>query len=186
MAVRVGVLKSHGVTLRRGSGLAIMFTVIFGGMGFLYSAVWLAIQSYNLLALSFAAVSALLLAACMVYARHFRLPWGLVSATSLIRLGLVATDALNLLLALSAIGISAKYQQTAILVVAGFLASFVPAGIGIREAVVAALAPIAAIDPASGFLAATIARICSMAFLAMCAGIAYLTTYRAMTARSGR
>jgi hypothetical protein len=174
VVVRMGVLKAQGVTFRRGGGLILLFTPVFGGVGFCFSAVWLALQASQELALAFGAIGAALLGVSVVLAYRARLPWPLVSAAALFRLGLVALDALSLIFVLRAVGVEAAYQQTAILVVAGFLASLVPAGIGVRESVVALLSPIAGIDAASGFLAATASRVTGMAFLAICAGLAIL------------
>ncbi|MBK0400383.1 hypothetical protein H0I76_14375 [Limibaculum sp. M0105] len=178
MAVRMGVLKTHGVTFRRGGGLIVLFTLIFGGVGFCYSASWLAVQAPPALAAGFGALGVALLGTSAALAHRAQLPWRMVGAVTLFRLGLVAVDALSLMIALGAVGVDVDYRQTAILVVAGFLSGAVPAGIGVREAVVAILAPIAGIDPAAGFLAASASRVTAMAFLAVCTGVPYAVLSR--------
>lgn len=171
IAVRMAVLKGHGTAFHRSGGLILLMTAIWGGIGFCFSAAWLAIQAPPALAGAFAAIGIAILTACAVVAHRKRLDWPLLSQAAGLRFALVVVEALALMLALRAIGVDAGYHQTAILVVASFMAGIVPAGIGVRETLIALLAPIAGIDPATGFLAATAARITGMTFLAICATI---------------
>ncbi len=167
IAVRMAVLKGAGTTFRRSGGLMVLFTLIWGGIGFCYSAFWLSVQGILSFASAFTFVGLLILTACIVLARRFRAePSGLVGA-ALLRFGMIALEAMALVYALEGVGVSANYEQSAILVVASFSASVVPVGLGVRETLIAALAPVAGIDPASGFLAAAIVRFLAMSFLAL-------------------
>ena len=175
MAVRMGVLKAHGVTFRRGGGLILLFTLIYGAMGFCYSAVWLSFQAPVLLAAAFGVTGTAMLGLAAVLVDRAMIAWPQITRAAALRLGIVAMDALALMFALHAVGVAIGYEKTAILVVAGFLASLFPAGIGIKESVVALLSPIAGIDPAAGFLAAAAARVVSTGFLATLAATSYIT-----------
>ena len=168
LAVRMAVLRERGATLRRSGGLMFLLTAIWGGVGFCFSAAWLAFQAPPVLAISFAFIGIAILASCCVAVRRFKLDPTLVSFSAGLRLGFIALDALVLMIAVRAIGVDAAYHQTAILVVSSFIASIVPAGLGVRETIVAFLAPIAGIDAATGFLAAAVVRFMGMGSLAMC------------------
>ncbi len=172
MAVRMAVLKASGATFVRSGGLMALFTGIWGGAGFCFSALWLFGQAPALYAWIFAAVGAAILAGCWIAVRWSRLDLHLVSLSAALRVAMIVLEALVLMMAVQAVGVDAHYHQTAILVVASFIASVVPAGLGVRETLMAALAPIAGIDPATGFLAGAAARLAGMASLALLSVIA--------------
>ncbi|MDX1422338.1 MAG: hypothetical protein R3322_04310 [Kiloniellales bacterium] len=178
LAVRMGALKVHGVTFRRSGGLIILFTLIWGGIGFCFSALWLALQAPWELSAIFGLIGLAILAGCTYFAHRTGLSLPLFLAAAVYRFGLVVVEAYALMMGIHAIGAAAEYQQAAILVVASFLSSVVPAGIGVRETLIAILSPMAGIDPATGFLAATTTRIVGMAFLALLTAISYAASRR--------
>lgn len=171
MAVRMATLKGRGATFKRSGGLMFLFTAIWGGAGFCFSAVWLSVAGVPEFALLFAAIGIAILAACTVVVRRADLELRMVMAAAGLRFTLVALEAFTLMMAVRAIGVDAEYQQTAILVVASFLAGLMQIGIGVREALLAVLAPLAGIDAATGFLAGVAARIGGMTVLAISATI---------------
>lgn len=173
-AVRMTVLKAQGATFKRSGGLMFLFTALWGGIGFCFSAAWLSFQAPLLLTTVFLAVGLGILAICSWFVQKSKFDWRIASRAAVLRFGLIALEALTLMFAVQSVGVEVEYYQTAILVVAPFLAGVVPAGIGVRETIIAALSPIAGIDPVTGFLAATAARLSGMAFLVVCALSAFI------------
>ncbi len=167
-AVRMAALKACGVGLRRSGELMFLFTMIWGGVGFCFSAAWLLPQAPLAYGVAFALAGASLLFVCAMWCLRNRINFATIGGVFLLRSALIVLEAFVLLMAVRSVGVDVQYSQTAILVVASFLSSTIPAGIGVREAILAALAPLAGIDPATGFLAGAAARFTSMAFLAVC------------------
>jgi len=173
-AVRMTALKAQGATFKRSGGLMFLFTAIWGGLGFCFSAIWLAFQAPLFLTVAFAATGLALLSACFWFVHRTKLELRAVLTAAVLRFALIALEAVTLMMAVRAIGVDAQYHQTAILVVAPFLAGIVPAGFGVRETLIAMLAPIAGIDPATGFLAGAAARVTGMTFLTSCTILAFI------------
>ncbi len=172
-AVRMTVLKAKGATFKRSGGLMFLFTAIWGGIGFCFSAAWLTFQAPLFLTVAFATIGLALLSACYWFVHRTKMELHSVLTAAVLRFALIALEAITLMMAVRAIGVDAQYHQTAILVVAPFLAGIVPAGFGVRETLIALLAPIAGIDPATGFLAGVAARVSGMAFLATCSIVGF-------------
>jgi hypothetical protein len=175
-AVRMAALKVRGVTLLRSGKLMLVFTIIWAGMGFAFSAFWLAMQTLWLPAFFFGAIGGAFLWGASYSGTRLSIAPADLLKIALLRFALVALDAFSLLFALQALSLDVSYQQTAILVAAGFVSFLVPAGIGVRETAIAILSPLAGIDPASGFLAASLSRITGMTFLALCASASLLAS----------
>lgn len=166
MAVRMAILKGRGATFTRSGAMMFLFTAIWGGVGFCFSAFWLSFQAPPMLAAFFGVTGAVILAGCWIAVRRFRLDPMLVLQAAGIRFAVIALDAFALMVAIWAIGADAAFYQTATLVVSSFIASIVPAGLGVRETVIAIMAPVAGIDAATGFLAGAVVRFTVVAFLA--------------------
>lgn len=92
----------------------------------------------------------------------------------LVELGWLAISATRLLLALVAVRESATITQALALSVAGAMTvaiGFFPAGLGVRELLVAALAPIVGLSFDTGVLIGVLDRIVWLTFLAVAAGV---------------
>jgi uncharacterized protein (TIRG00374 family) len=79
-----------------------------------------------------------------------------------VRSVLVVLDAIRIYLCLAALGTDATFAQASAFAVAsaaGSAVSIVPGGLGVREAVTAALAPAVGLAAAVGFLAAALNRL---------------------------
>ncbi len=166
--VRMAVLKSSGAKFRKSGALMFLFTAIWGGIGFCFSSFWLLIYGAQFFAVVFAAIGVGILTVCLVTIKYKNLDGRKFLAVASLRFAIIVIEAFALMVAFHAIGADANYQQTAILVVASFIASVIPAGIGVRETLIAVLSPIAGIDPAIGFLAAATIRIVGVTFLIIC------------------
>jgi len=94
--------------------------------------------------------------------------WPLSFLVAIIKIVFVALDGLRIYLCLLGLGIGASYLQAMVLVVGGVVGSavsIVPAGLGVREAVSAGLAPIVGLAASAGFIAATLNRLLGMLVL---------------------
>lgn len=92
----------------------------------------------------------------------------------LIEVGFVAAGALRLGAALVALGEPASLATSFTLGVSSAIAAatgFIPGGLGLREALVAALGPMVGVEASTAFLAAVIERIVSLAVVAVVAAI---------------
>ena len=170
-AIRVAAVKTHGGTLRRG---AYSVPIFFGqqlGIGFLYAGGWLfagfdTVSGGVLLGLGLVIAT---ICSAMLYLLAAKPSMMLLGASLLTKILLVSIAAVVALWSLEAIGVPVHYPQAAIFVVAGMIGTLiwvVPGGLGVQEAVSAALAPLVGLSPAEGFLAATAQRCASLiAFL---------------------
>ena len=101
---------------------------------------------------------------------------GLVAAVITVEAGWLAVSALRLGLAVTALGISIEPTQAVALSVAGALTvaiGFFPGGIGMREALIAALSPLIGLPFDAGVLIGSLDRVIWLLFLALAgAGLA--------------
>lgn len=103
--------------------------------------------------------------------------WLLSFLTTTVAVLFVVLDATGIYLCLIGLGADAGYLQASAFVVAGVVGSavsIVPAGLGIREAVSAALAPVVGLAASVGFLAASLNRLLGMlVMLPLAFGLAF-------------
>jgi uncharacterized membrane protein YbhN (UPF0104 family) len=98
-----------------------------------------------------------------------------------IRFMSLLVDATRNMVALWAVGVQIDFDQASVLVVASFVGtaiSIVPAGLGVSEGAVAILSPLVGIDPAVGFLSATINRIVTKAGLGILSAALFASRLR--------
>ena len=99
----------------------------------------------------------------------------------LLESGFVAMDALRLLLILQGLGVSASALQTIALTASSALTAatgFLPAGLGLREALVAGIAPLVDLPASTGLVVAVIDRLQWIAVLALLSGVLALVRAR--------
>jgi hypothetical protein len=166
---RVAALKAKGVPVARSSLIVLLFTGVLGTVAFTYAGAWLypAPLSYG-----FFAVAICGLITCTGIGRRVQIPGSIIVQEVALRLLAVAVETIGLVFAFAVIGVSVGVEQTGVMVVASFIGlvvSIVPAGIGIREGVIAALSPFVGIDPAVGFLAAAVGRLVGFSWLCLIA-----------------
>lgn len=173
---RVAALKVKGVPVAKSSLIILLFTGIFGTIAFTYAAIWLAPHP---LAVGFLFVALAGLMTCMILATRVKVRWSIIAQEVGLRILGVALETIGLVCAFASIGVSAEVQQTGVMVVASFvglLVNIVPAGIGIKEGVIALLSPYVGIAPALGFLAAALTRVIDFAWMGL---LAILQIWRA-------
>jgi hypothetical protein len=99
---------------------------------------------------------------------------GLAATIVLVEAGWLAVSACRLGLAVSALGVSIEPTQAVALSVAGALTvaiGFFPGGLGVREALIAALAPLIGLPLDTGVLLGSLDRVIWLAFLALAAAL---------------
>jgi hypothetical protein len=160
--VRVAALKSAGANLKSGTSTTLFVAIMWFGVAFGYSGAWLVLLGQPLFGAAFAGFGLFILAACIAVShsriRRSHVTYWLIATKCV----LVLIDAARILLSFLATGALVHFGQASVLTVASVLGtsvSIVPAGLGVREAVSAALGPVVGIAAASAFLATSLNRI---------------------------
>lgn len=167
---RIAALRGLGLPLRRGSTLVAIGIGAWGGVAFFVAGAWLASEGASLAGPVFLLVGVALLAVAVVASLRLNHDPGLLARLLTVRLGTIGLETVRMALALNALGAGIGLDQASVFVVASFLGALVavaPAGLGVREAVAAALAPLAGIAPGLGFLGATLNRAAGLVGLAI-------------------
>lgn len=165
LITRTAAMRAHGVHLRTSVALTISFLALWAASAFCYSGYWLMYLGQTLIGLSFELFGFLVLAACITYYVRSSISWLQVMAAMLIRIAGLVLEAVRLMFAGWSLGMMIGFDQASIFstaAVVGSTISIVPAGLGIAEAAVALLSPLAGIVPSSGFLMAVANRIAVM------------------------
>jgi hypothetical protein len=96
----------------------------------------------------------------------------LAAAVLAVEIAWLATSGLRFVLAAAAIGLDLTFTQALVLSVAGAASvaiGFVPGGLGVREALIAALSPLIGLDVDQGFVLGVIDRVVWLGFLGLAA-----------------
>ena len=163
---RVTALTLAGVGLREAAATMAMMTVMWLGLAVVVAGAavtYLGSPTIGIAA-SIAGAGAVLFSCIFPGANQIRR--GAVFASLVVKLLLVLADGGRMYLALYALGFAVKPEQALVLVVAGALGSAVsimPAGLGVREALAALVAPFAVLAASTGFLAAALSRMVDLA-----------------------
>ncbi len=166
--VRLASLKAGGASYRDATAAVLLVAVLWLGIALVYagSSIWLA--SSHGTGAAFVVIGAALLLGSALATMRVTGGLGFTGSMMAVKLLMVMADAARLFLCLAAIGATASFAQASALsisAVVGSAVSIVPAGLGIREATAAALAPIVGLSVASGFLAATVNRLLALTTL---------------------
>ena len=160
--VRVAALKAAGAGYGEGTKATLLVAGLWAGVAFLFAGSWMVRLGVGPISVLFVVVGFIAWLACFAYG-----VWRCQGATlpvslSLAKVALVTVDALRMFLCLNALGVAIVFDQAAALAVAGVVGnavSIVPAGLGIREAVSAGLAPLVGLGAGMAFLAAALNRL---------------------------
>lgn len=183
--VRIAALKSQGASLKDGTMATLLVSFLWVALAFLYSGLWLMVPgtgASRMLGGAFCLFGGMVLVATVVVA--LRLPGSrdTILHLTVIKFGLVLIDSTRIYLCLLILGVDGSFIQASVLSVSsvvGAAVSIVPAGLGIREAVAALLAPWIALDAASGYLSTSLNRIVGLAVLTP------ISVYLGLRAKSG-
>jgi polysaccharide pyruvyl transferase WcaK-like protein/uncharacterized membrane protein YbhN (UPF0104 family) len=164
--VRVAALKAAGAELKHGISTILFLTLIWLGVAFTYAGAWVIVLGKTLVGALFVAGGAGVLVASFATTWRLLKQWQVPMQLLATKLVIVLLDAARNLLCLWALGADANFAQASALAVSGVLGSavsVVPAGLGVREGVAAAMAPLVGLAASSAFLAMTLSRVLGLA-----------------------
>jgi uncharacterized membrane protein YbhN (UPF0104 family) len=161
--VRIAGLRQQGSAVGRATGATITIGVAWLGLTCLIAGSFLAVQETRSLGLAFAGVGAVILGVSMVLMRSLSHHWvRCLGRILLVETAAVLTAATRFFLVMAALGVDANFAQAVTLTISGALASAVglfPGGLGLREAISAALSPLIGLTATIGFLTTAIDRL---------------------------
>jgi len=162
--VRVAALKAGGASIGQGTTATLLVSLLWIGVAFLYAGGWVTVSQGQLIGLGgiFLVIGAVAVLACIFFAATQFNALGQFWPMIPIKVAHVVIDAARIWLCLWALGVDASFAQASALTVSsvvGAAVSIVPAGLGVREAVSALLAPLIMLTAASAYLSASLNRI---------------------------
>lgn len=172
--VRVAALKAAGSPLTRGTSSTVLGGVIWIAVAFSYAGVWMLGIETGFVAPAFIAIGVLVLIGSILWWHKLDGSFRLFAWMFITKFLLVFIDSARVYLCFASLGIHASFAQVSGLAVAGVLGSavsIVPAGLGIREGVSAAISPIVGLGAALGFMASFINRLVGLSVIVPVAAI---------------
>ena len=161
MGVRILGLKAAGATYKDSITTTLFVAFMWLGVSFTYAGAWIYLVAPGLTARLFLFTGLVILAPSLIIAIRMTREWRTPGLLLGVKVALVVADVFTVYLCLLAIGTGASFAQASAFAISGPLGSavsIVPAGLGIREAVSAAVAPVVGLGAASGFLATALNR----------------------------
>ena len=161
-------LKAAGGSYREGAAVTGLIALLWLGVALTVAGAAIALLDDDLLGSLFIAAGIIVMFAALAAMVKISRDWPLSFLTATVKVLFVALDATRLYLCLIGLGIDANYLQASAFVVAsvvGSAVSIVPAGLGIREAASAALAPVVGLAASVGFLATALNHLLGMLVL---------------------
>lgn len=169
--VRIEAMRRSGARLRRAATVTVAVGLAWLGVSLLLAGVVLITSGPS--ALLFLLIGALVLgvvAAVIARGRPRREAATGFAMVMGVELAFVVIQALRLWLALRSFGVHVGLQASFTLGVSNAVAAatgFLPGGLGIREAIAAALGPVVGLEASTAFLAALVDRVVALAVLAV-------------------
>ena len=160
--VRVAALKAAGAGYGEGTKATLLVAGLWAGIAFVFAGAWLVRLGLGPIAVLFVVAGLAAWLGCFLASMRRCQGVELPVLLSLAKLLLVVTDVFRIYLCFLALGEDAHFAQVAAFAVAGVVGSavsIVPAGLGVREAVSAALAPLVGLGAGMAFLAASLNRL---------------------------
>jgi hypothetical protein len=174
LIARIAALKMRGTTIRASSVITVLFAGVWGGVAFCYAGVWFLIVGQYALGGMSTGTGICFLGLCFFVAIRLRVHSSLLTQAIAIRLAATVLGIVRQMLAIWSLGIAIGFGEGSVFAISGFVGnamSIVPAGLGIREFVVAALSHLIALPATVGFLSAVVNRMVDMVGLAALAAL---------------
>ena len=171
---RIAALKMRGTTIRASSAITALFAGIWGAVAFCYVGIWFLVIGQEASGAAFTTTGVCLLGICFLATIKLRAQRSLLGQAVAIRFAATVLGIVRQMLAIWSLGVAINFGEASVFAISGFFGnamSIVPAGLGLREFVVAAAAHLIALPAAVGFLSAVIIRIVDMVGLAALAAI---------------
>jgi len=190
VVVRLGNLRRAGVRVTRGLNLTAIVGLTWVGAACALGGVAEVFSHVAFAAVALAIGLVLLVVAIVMLARILEPGTRVAGAIELMAIesAFVLMQALRLFLVASALRFNVSYAQSTALVIAAVSAAaigFLPAGLGAREAIAAALAPIVGFTAAEGLVITAVDRLINLVVLSTFAGIITLVTRRQRRGAAG-
>jgi hypothetical protein len=182
---RMAAMRGYGIPTRKAGLIIILGLAVWGGAASAYSGAWLVFAGEAALGSCFLLLGALALWLAVALCRRLHPSWALLARILTVRLAALVVEAARLTLAIYALGDQISFDQASVLVVSSFVGAIVavaPAGLGVREAAVAALSSFVGLDPSIGFLAASVNRIAGLLGLILIAASVFAILKRGKAA----
>jgi len=163
--VRMAALKAAGAGFGQGAMAVGLVFLVWLAVSAIYSGLWILLAGALWIGLVCVAAGLVMLALVVGGATRLERGQPTISWVVLVRIALVFVEGGRFYLTFLAFGIDASFAQSSAFVVTGVLGSalsVVPAGLGLRETIAAALGPVVGIAAATGFLAAALNRVLDM------------------------
>lgn len=174
--VRVAGLGALGGSFKAGGSVTLMIALMWMGVAFLGSGAFLFPVKPGLASVGLAVGLALTITA-LIWSRRISGAWRTGIKIAVLKSVLVGVSVFRIYLCLAALGLPVTLSQVSVFAISGVLGSavsIVPAGLGVREAVSAALAPLVALPAAGAFLATALDRVVTMTTMLILAGVTAL------------
>ncbi|SJM31306.1 conserved membrane hypothetical protein [Mesorhizobium delmotii] len=159
---RATALRVYGIGLKLGGSLIVIFMALWFGSAFGYSGFFLLALGHIKIGAGFVTCGSLFIGGSIVFFARLRTGWRLIASALMVKFAGLVLEAIRLCLAAKALGIGLGFDQASTFSIAsiiGTVTSFIPAGLGVTEAITALLSPLANIDSAAGFVIAGTNRI---------------------------
>jgi hypothetical protein len=186
--VRIQALAASGTRYRTAASSTVLMGLVWLGTSAAVAGAWLLPAGGPVLGAALLAAGAAALVAAWLLLRGHR-PAGVDRRTLAgwavaVELLAVVVNGLRLLLVMVGLGLAGSPATALVLALAVVLASavgFLPAGVGLREILGAALAPLVALPASAGFLVIAVDRVVGLVGTAPLAAVAALTVGRRRT-----
>jgi hypothetical protein len=168
LLVRVAQLRAGGIGARRGTSANLVVGLMWIGVAFVYAGSWLIASAQPGLGSAFVASGLAALGCSVILGRSLGAGYRLLAWTLANKVSIVLIESIRVFLCFRVLGVAATYSQSAVLVVSsvvGSAISLVPAGLGVREVVSAALAPLVGVAAPVAFLGAVVSRVLEVVVL---------------------
>lgn len=167
--VRIAALTAGGAKLKLGIIATALVALVWFGVAFAYCGSWLFVSGRTVIGSATVMIGLAFLLFYFSAAFGMMRRWKEPVLISVNKLALVLIDAIRIYLCLMALGIDAVFAQASVLTISGVLGSavsIVPAGLGLREAVSAAIGPLIALAVSAAYLATSLNRLADLAIIA--------------------
>lgn len=160
--VRVAGLTTAGAGVRASSASTFITAAIWLGVAFAFAGGAIYFVGVHVLGVTFLAGGVFVWTVSMFAGGRLSGGLPVMLGVTGVKLALVVTDTVRIYLCLQALNVDASLLQAASFTfagIAGSAVSIVPAGLGVREAVSAAMAPVVGLAVADGFLSSALNRL---------------------------
>ena len=164
--VRTAALNSLGLSLARSGGVVAAVAAQWFGMIFLYAGAWLWALAHGWIGGPFLVVGLAVFVGSVAWMRRLDCSFRQIAIIGAVKMLASALSVASIWWTFAALGLFLSFGEASVFTVVGVTGaavSIVPAGLGVNEAMAAAIATVIAVPPAMAFIVATVNRIIRLA-----------------------